>query len=70
MQGLKKIDLDDTINSGQVFLWEKIGDDWYGVNGPEILKITQDPFKIISSEKKTTDFFRQDDNMKKILISI
>lgn len=70
MQGLKKIDLDDTINSGQVFLWEKIGDDWYGVNGPEILKITQDPFKIISSEKKTADFFRQDDNMKKILTSI
>lgn len=70
MQELKKIDLDNTINSGQVFLWEKIDDSWYGVNGSEILKITQDPFKIISSEKRTSDFFRQDDDIKKILRSI
>ena len=70
MQEFKKIDLDTTINSGQVFLWDKIDDTWYGVNGSNILKITQDPFKISSSEKKTSDFFRQDDNMKKILQSI
>jgi len=70
MQELKKIDLDSTINSGQVFLWEKIGNDWYGINGPEILKITQDPFKIVTSQKKTTNFFRQDDNLEKILRSI
>lgn len=70
MQELKKIDLDTTINSGQVFLWDKIDDTWYGVNGSEILKTTQDPFKISSSEKKTSDFFRQDDNMEKILQSI
>ena len=70
MQELKKIDLDTTINSGQVFLWDKIDDVWYGVNGSEILKVTQDPFKITSSEKKSSDFFRQDDNMQKILRSI
>ena len=70
MQELKKIDLDTTINSGQVFLWEKIDDVWYGVNGTEILKIIQDPFKIISSGKRVTDFFRQDDNIEKILRSI
>lgn len=70
MQELKKIDLDTTINSGQVFLWNKIDGGWYGINGFEILKIIQDPFKIISSENKTSDFFRQDDNMKKILLSI
>src|SRR3972149_2759988 len=70
MQELKKIDLDTTINSGQVFLWDKIDGIWYGVNGSEILKIIQDPFKIISSEKKTPNFFRQDDNMKKILQSV
>lgn len=70
MQKIKKIDLDSTINSGQVFLWEKIDNDWYGVNGSEILKITQDPFGIVSSQKKTTDFFRQDDNLEKILRSI
>ena len=70
MQELKKIDLDTTINSGQVFLWKKIGDDSYGVNGHEILKITQNPFKIVTSQKKASDFFRQDDNMEKILRSI
>ena len=70
MQELRKIDLDTTINSGQVFLWDKIDDAWYGANGSEILKVTQDPFKITSSEKKTSDFFRQDDNMQKILRSI
>ena len=70
MQELKKIDLDITINSGQVFLWDKIDDMWYGLNGSEILKITQDPFKIISSEKKASDFFRQDDDIEKILQSI
>lgn len=70
MLELKKIDLDTTINSGQVFLWDKIDDTWYGVNGSEILKTTQEPFKINSSEKMTSDFFRQDDNIKKILHSI
>lgn len=70
MQELKKIDLDNTINSGQIFLWEKIDDSWYGVNGSEILKIIQDPFKIISSEKRVSDFFRQDDDIEKILRSI
>jgi N-glycosylase/DNA lyase len=70
MQELHEIDLDTTFNSGQVFLWDKIDDAWFGVNGSEILKVTQDPFEIISSEKKTSNFFRQDDNIKKILQSI
>ncbi|HSB56527.1 MAG TPA: DNA glycosylase [Nitrosopumilaceae archaeon] len=70
MQEIQKIDLDTTINSGQVFLWDKIGDAWYGVNGSEIIKIVQDPFRIISSENKISNFFRQDDNMKIILQSI
>lgn len=70
MYDLDKIDLDSTINSGQVFLWDKIDGLWYGVNGSEILKLKQEPFKIISSEKKSGDFFRQDDNIKKILRSV
>ncbi len=70
MQELKKIDLDITINSGQVFLWDKIDGIWHGVNGSEILKIIQEPFKIISSRKNTSDFFRQEENIEKILQSI
>ncbi len=33
------INLENTINSGQVFLWKKQQDFWYGVNGQDILKI-------------------------------
>lgn len=70
MQEITKIDLDNTINSGQVFLWDKIDGIWYGVNGKEIFKISQNPFKIISSQKKSTDLFRDSDDMKKILADI
>ncbi|MGQ0795063.1 MAG: DNA-3-methyladenine glycosylase family protein [Nitrosopumilaceae archaeon] len=70
MLELTKIDVDATINSGQVFLWDKIDGSWFGINGSEIFKITQDPFRIVSSEKKVSNFFRQDDNIDKILSSI
>ena len=70
MQEITKIDLDNTINSGQVFLWDKIDGIWYGINGKEILKVSQNPFKIISSQKKSSDLFRDSDDMKKILVDI
>src|SRR5437660_5421518 len=70
MQEFLRINIDSTINSGQVFLWDKIGGAWYGINGTEILRVEQNPFDVTSSQKKTSDFFRQDDNMKKILNEI
>ncbi|TLX81469.1 MAG: DNA repair protein [Thaumarchaeota archaeon] len=70
MQEFTRINLDITINSGQVFLWDKIDGVWYGVNGTEILRVKQNPFDIISSQKKPSDFFRQEDNMEKILNKI
>ena len=70
MQEFSKINIDSTINSGQVFLWDKIDGIWYGVNGLEIFRVEQNPFDITSSQKKDTDFFRQDDKMKKILNEI
>jgi len=70
MQEFTRINLDITINSGQVFLWDKIDGIWYGVNGTEILRVTQSPFEITSSQKKPSDFFRQDDNIEKILNEI
>jgi N-glycosylase/DNA lyase len=70
MQEFTRINLDTTINSGQVFLWDKIDGVWYGVNGTEILRVRQNPFEIISSQKKPSDFFRQDDNIEKILNEI
>ena len=65
-----EINLEHTINSGQVFLWNKSGEEWIGVNGQEIIVVQQDPLKIRSSSGKTDYFFRKDDNLKKILSDI
>ncbi len=65
-----RINIDYTINSGQVFLWEKIDKNWYGINGKEIFCIRQNPFKLSSSTKKSSDLFRQTDNVEKILKNI
>jgi len=64
------VDVDQSINSGQVFLWEKHNKKWYGVNGTDILAVDQQPFKIRSYSKKNIDFFRKNDNIKTILQSI
>ena len=69
MVNYRKIDLEFTINSGQVFLWWKDKGFWYGVDGQNILKI--DKFaKIRSLNKQKIDFFRDKDNLESILKSI
>jgi len=60
------INLDNTINSGQVFLWEKDENYWYGVNGQNILRINESA-KIKSYHKQKIDFFRNNDDLEKIL---
>jgi N-glycosylase/DNA lyase len=69
MRNNPTIDLNFTINSGQVFLWNKIENRWFGINGDELLVITE-PFQIDSSSKSVRLFFRQDDNLNKILSEI
>lgn len=69
MRNKSTIDLSFTINSGQVFLWNKIGDRWFGINGDEFLVITE-PFQIDSASKSVRHFFRQNDNLNKILADI
>ncbi len=64
-----KINLENSINSGQVFLWEKNQNNWYGINGQNVLRIT-DSGKIKSYTKQKTDFFREKDNLEEILRSI
>ena len=63
------INLDSTINSGQVFLWKKEDDFWYGVDGDKVLCINSNDLKIKSSGKKV-DFFRESDDVEKILKSL
>ena len=60
-----KINFDYSLNSGQVFLWEKIDTKWYGVDGKNILVLeTAQKFK--KDMKYEFDFYRLDDNFKKI----
>ena len=63
------IDIDNSINSGQVFLWEKNEMDWYGINGQDILKINKNGV-IKSIKNSKTNFFRKDDNIEEIIKSI
>ncbi len=69
MQTNPTINLNFTINSGQVFLWDKIEDRWFGINGDDLLVI-KEPFKIEASPKSVRRFFRHDDNLDKILSGI
>ena len=69
MKNKFSIDVDNSINSGQVFLWEKDGTDWYGINGQDILKINKNGV-IKSIRNLKTDFFRKNDNMQEIIKSI
>jgi len=63
------IDLDHSINSGQVFLWNKCRDNWYGVNGQDILRVNKGNF-VTSHTGRDVDFFRKKDKMKKILTGL
>ena len=63
------IDVDNSINSGQVFLWQKSEENWYGIDGQNILKINQSG-KIKSISNRKTDFFRKNDDIQSIIKSI
>ncbi len=63
------IDVDNSINSGQVFLWQKSKENWYGIDGQNILKINQSG-KIKSISNTKTDFFRKNDDVENIIKSI
>ena len=62
-----KLDLQgahDTINNGQVFLWDKYGDSWYGVDGLNVLIAESGS---IHSRGGHCSFFRTRDDMHDIL---
>jgi len=69
MQNYCAINVENSINSGQVFLWKRDGNHWYGINGQDILKIS-DSGRIKSYQNIKTDFFRKNDNLEKIIKSI
>ena len=63
------IDVENSINSGQVFLWKKNETNWYGVNGQDILQVDKNG-KIDSYQNLEADFFRKSDDIEKIIKSI
>lgn len=69
MTDFNKINLDNTINSGQVFLWKKENSFWYGVNGQDVLRVNE-LGQIKSYESINSDFFRKKDDLEKIIQSI
>ena len=69
MQIKESIDVENSINSGQVFLWKKNNEFWYGVNGQDVLQIDENA-KIKSLKNHKTDFFRSSDDFDGIIKSI
>ena len=65
-----QINIRETINSGQIFLWENYRDTWFVIDGHDIIMAKQTPFKTMTFSKKSKNFFREDDNYEKILKNI
>jgi len=70
MNKFSKINLDYSINSGQVFLWEKYGNIWYGINGSDVVSITDSSNQLRTYSKKSMDIFRNGDDSREIFQSI
>ncbi len=69
MQTKCTIDVENSINSGQVFLWKKNGEYWDGINGQDVLHIDKNGI-INSYQNLKTDFFRKNDYLDDIIKSI
>ncbi len=61
---MRAINVSDTINSGQIFLWRRIGDSWFGIDGGDVLRVDA----VNTSEHGK--FFRLDDDYDAILSDI
>ena len=64
------INIRETTNSGQVFLWENYGNKWFVIDGDDIIMGKQTPFEIMTFSKTAKKFFREDDDYQKILKNI
>jgi N-glycosylase/DNA lyase len=69
MQKYSTINVENSINSGQVFLWRKNENYWYGINGQNILRVDKNG-NINCFDNSKIDFFRKKDNLESIIKSI
>ena len=63
---MSEMDVAGSINSGQVFLWRKIGESWYGVDGQNVIRLNQTEIP----SGPAADFARCDDDMDGIIRSV
>src|SRR5688572_32388961 len=59
---LVPLDAIRTINSGQVFLWEKYNNSWYGIDGNYILKLTINEKKQYKDNENRSYYFELENN--------
>ena len=64
------VNVRDTINSGQTFLWENYKNVWFVINGQNVIVIKQNPSEVLRLSDETKKFFRNDDDFKEIVRSI
>ena len=64
------INLEYCFNSGQVFLWKKEDNTWYGINGSDVIAIGDKTNHIESYSENPIDILRHGDDSKKIIRSI
>ena len=64
------VSIHDTVNSGQIFLWENFKNTWFVVNGHNVIVVKQEHFENQTLTKEVKKFFRYDDNFKKIIKNI
>ena len=69
MQKNYTINVENSINSGQSFLWRKTRGYWYGINGQDILRVDKNGV-VDSFQNSKIDFFRKNDNLDEIIKSI
>lgn len=72
---LRSFDPISSINSGQAFLWEMIGDSWYGIHGGHVVKISpgdagQEFLSFPDLQSCERLIFRLDDDIDRIISEI
>ena len=74
--GTPAIDVDSSVNSGQVFLWGREGDRWYGIDGQDVIGVGGGGEQARSYREGSggrsggSDFFRRRDDIAGITRSI
>ena len=50
------VNIHETINSGQVFLWENHKNVWFGIDGSDIIQVKQKTYEILTLSKVSVNW--------------